>query len=57
MQIYIIDSYDKAVDDEGYICCVSTSDESYMELIDETDRLENVGKYASLEEVITMEVR
>jgi len=44
LQIYIIDSYDKAVDDEGYLYCVSTSDESYMELIDERDRLEDGGK-------------
>lgn len=36
--LYIIDSYDKAVDDEGYLYCVSTSDASYMELINERDR-------------------
>ena len=31
--VYIIDSYDKVVDDEGYLYCVSTSDDSYDELI------------------------
>lgn len=48
MQIYIIDSYDRAVDDKGYLYCVSTSDESYMELIDERDRLEDGGKICVL---------
>ena len=42
--LYIIDSYDKAVDDEGYLYCVSTSDESYMELVGTRDRLEDDGK-------------
>ncbi len=48
MQIDIIDSYDRAVDDKGYLYCVSTSDESYMELIDERDRLEDGGKICVL---------
>lgn len=46
--LYIIDSYDKAVDDEGYLYCVSTSDASYMELINERDRLEDAGKICVL---------
>ena len=48
VNIYIIDSYDKTVDDEGYLYCVSTSDDSYMELIDERDRLEDNGKICVL---------
>jgi len=39
---------DKVVDDEGYLYCVSTSDDSYDELIDERDRLENDGKICVL---------
>ena len=46
--VYIIDSYDKVVDDEGYLYCVSTSDDSYDELIDERDRLEDDGKICVL---------
>ena len=46
--VYIIDSYDKVVDDEGYLYCVSTSDDSYDELIDERDRLEDDGKICDL---------
>ena len=46
--VYIIDSYDKVVDDEGYLYCVSTSDDSYDELIDERDRLEGDGKICVL---------
>lgn len=46
--IYLIDSYEKVVNDEGYLYCVSTSDESYMELIDERDRLEDSGKICVL---------
>ena len=48
MQIYIIDSYDRAVDDKGYLYCVSTSDESYMELIDVCVRLVDGGKFCVL---------
>lgn len=46
--IYIIDSYEKAVDDEGYLYCVSTSDDSYMDLIDERERLQDAGKICVL---------
>lgn len=46
--IYIIDSYDKVVDDEGYLYCVSTSDDSYRELIAERDKLEDEGKICVL---------
>ena len=42
--IYIIDSYDKAIDDEGYLYCVSTSDDSFDALIRERDKLENAGR-------------
>lgn len=46
--IYLVDSYEKAIDDEGYLYCVSTSNDSYMELIDERDRLEHNGKICVL---------
>ena len=46
--VYIIDSYDKVVDDEGYLYCVSTSDDSFVALIDERDRLEDEGKICVL---------
>lgn len=46
--VYIIDGYDKVVDDEGYLYCVSTSDTSYLELIRERDRLEDNGKICVL---------
>lgn len=42
--LYIIDSYDKMVDDEGYLYCVSTSEESYQELYATRDRLRDEGK-------------
>ena len=44
----IIDSYDKIADNDGYLYCVSTSDDSYMELIMERERLENMGKICVL---------
>ena len=40
----IIDSYDKIVDDDGYLYCVSTSEDSLEELLDERDRLQSEGK-------------
>lgn len=46
--VYTIDSYDNIVDDGGYLYCVSTSDDSYMELIHERDRLEDEGKICVL---------
>lgn len=44
----IIDSYDKIADNDEYLYCVSTSDDSYMELIMERERLENMGKICVL---------
>ena len=46
--LYIIDSYDKIVDHNGYLYCVSTSDDSFDELIDERDRLEEEGRICVL---------
>ncbi len=46
--LYIIDSYDKIVNHNGYLYCVSTSDDSFDELIDERDRLEEEGKICVL---------
>ncbi len=42
--LYIIDSYDKMIDHNGYLYCVSTLDDSFDELIDERDRLEEEGR-------------
>lgn len=39
-----IDSCDKIADNDGYLYCVNTSDESYMELIEVRERLEDEGK-------------
>lgn len=44
----IIDSYDRIGDNDGYLYCVSMSDDSYLELIRERDRLENEGKICVL---------
>lgn len=46
--LYIIDSYDKTIDHNGYLYCVSTSDDSFDELIDERDRLEEEGRICVL---------
>ena len=46
--LYIIDSYDKIVDHNGYLYCVSTSDDSFDELIDERDRLGEEGRICVL---------
>ena len=46
--LYIIHSYDKIVDHNGYLYCVSTSDDSFDELIDERDRLEEEGRICVL---------
>ena len=46
--VIIIDSYDNIVDNAGYLYCVSTSDESYMDLIMERERLEDEGKICVL---------
>lgn len=42
--LYIIDSCDKMIDDEGYLYCVSTSEDSYTELYRTRDRLRDQGK-------------
>ena len=42
--ISIIDSFDKVADNNGYLYCISTSEDSFGELIDESDRLTKVGK-------------
>lgn len=42
--LYIIDSYDKVVDDEGYLYCVSTSEDSYTELYQLRNQLRSEGK-------------
>lgn len=44
----IIDSLDKAADNASYLYCVSTSADSFNELIDERDRLEDAGKICVL---------
>lgn len=41
----IIDSLDKIADDNGYLYCVSTSNDSFDQLIDERDRLQSEGKF------------
>ena len=46
--VSIIDSYDKIVENSGYLYCVSTSEDSFDELIDERDRLEEEGKICVL---------
>ena len=40
----IIDSYDKIVDNDGYLYCVSTSEDSFRQLLNERDRLQQEGK-------------
>lgn len=42
--ISIVDSYDKIADNNGYLYCVSTSADSFGELIDESDKLQRQGK-------------
>ena len=44
----IIDSYDKIADNDGYLYCVSTSDDSFDELIKERERLEEEGRICVL---------
>lgn len=46
--LYIIDSYDKVTDDGGYLYCVSTSNDSFDELIDEREKLRKKGKICVL---------
>lgn len=42
--LYIIDNYDKIIDNEGYLYCVSTSNDSFDELFDVQDKLLKEGK-------------
>ena len=42
--LYIIDSYDKIVDHNGYLYCVSTSNDSFDQLIDQREKLRAEGK-------------
>ena len=46
--LYIIDSYDKLTDHNGYLYCVSTSDDSFDQLIDEREKLRLRGKLCVL---------
>ena len=46
--VSIIDSYDKSGENSGYLYCVSTSEDSFDELIEERDRLEEEGKICVL---------
>ena len=39
---------DKITDNDGYLYCVSTSNDSYMDLIRERERLEDEGKICVL---------
>lgn len=42
--LYTIDNYDKIIDNEGYLYCVSTSNDSFEELFDVQDKLSKEGK-------------
>lgn len=42
--LYIIDNYDKLIDDEGYLYCVSTSNDSFEELHELQEKLLKEGK-------------
>ncbi|MCM1038067.1 MAG: hypothetical protein NC434_02005 [Ruminococcus sp.] len=42
--LYIIDSYDKIVDDKGYLYCVSTSEDSFSQLYEMRDKLRDEGR-------------
>lgn len=42
--LYMIESYEKLVDDEGYLYCISTSEDSYKQLYQVRDRLRREGK-------------
>ena len=46
--LYIIDSYDKIVDHNGYLYCVSTSNDSFDQLIDQREKLRAEGKLCVL---------
>ncbi|MCM1183201.1 MAG: hypothetical protein NC337_07490 [Roseburia sp.] len=42
--ICTIDSWSKVADNDGYLYCVSTSEDSFDELVDESERLQQEGK-------------
>lgn len=42
--LYMIESYEKLVDDEGYLYCISTSEDSYKQFYQVRDRLRREGK-------------
>ena len=42
--LYVIDSYEKLADEEGYLYCISTSEDSYKQLYQVRDRLQKEGK-------------
>lgn len=42
--LYTIDSYDKIGESNGYLYCVSTSEDSYKQLYETRDRLLEAGK-------------
>lgn len=42
--LYTIDNYDKIIDNEGYLYCVSTSNDSFEKLLDVQDKLSKEGK-------------
>ena len=41
--LYIIDSLDKLIEHEGYLYCVSNSNDSFSELVDEECKLRDKG--------------
>lgn len=46
--LYIIESPDRLIDHNGYLYCVSTSDESFDQLIDEREKLRTEGRLCVL---------
>lgn len=42
--LYIIDTYDRMTDNEGYLYCVSTSEDSYRQLYETRNQLLRDGK-------------
>lgn len=42
--ISIVDSYDRIADNNGYLYCISTSHESFTQLISESNKLREQGK-------------
>lgn len=42
--ISVIESFDNVADNSGYLYCISTSEDSFNELVNESDRLAGAGK-------------